>query len=75
MYAPVHGQYTIFHGKLNEINFNNGWAYFCHINDIVVRSVVVVRVEIREDCIGLFVTKICLVSSKQLTRMHLPIVS
>jgi hypothetical protein len=38
MYAPVHGQYTIFHGNLDEINFSNGWAYFCHMNKIVVGS-------------------------------------
>jgi hypothetical protein len=62
MYAPVHGQYTIFHGNLDEINFNNGWAYFWYKNDIVVGSVVAVRMEMTEDCIGLFMTKIWWIS-------------
>jgi hypothetical protein len=58
MYAPVHGKYTIFYGNLNETNFNNGRAYLCHMNAILVGSLVAVRVEMREDCIGLFVAKI-----------------
>jgi hypothetical protein len=58
MYALVHGEYIIFHGNLDEIYFRNGWAYFCHMNDIVAGSMLVVRMEMREECIGLFVTKL-----------------
>jgi hypothetical protein len=58
MYAPVHGEYTIFHGNLNELYFRNGWGYFCHMNDIVAGSMRAVRVEMREECVGLFVTKL-----------------
>jgi hypothetical protein len=58
MHAPVNGEYILFRGNLNELYFRNGWAYFCHMNKIVAGSLLVVRVEMREECIGLFVTKI-----------------
>jgi hypothetical protein len=58
MYAPVNGEYIIFHGNFNELYFRNGWAYFCQINDIVVGSMLAVRVETREECIGLFMAKL-----------------
>jgi hypothetical protein len=44
--------------QLMGSTFRNGWAYFCHMNKIVAGSLLVVRVEMREECIGLFVTKI-----------------
>jgi hypothetical protein len=58
MYALVHGEYIIFHGNLREIYFTNGWAYFFQMNNIVGGSMLVVRVEMREQCIGFFVTKL-----------------
>jgi hypothetical protein len=58
MYVPVNGEYIIFCGILNELYFRNGWAYFCHMNNIVVGSMLDVRMEMREECIVLFVTKL-----------------
>jgi hypothetical protein len=58
MYAPVHREYIFFHDNLSVIYFINGWAYFCQMNDIVGGSMFVVRVEMREQCIGLFVSKL-----------------
>lgn len=58
MDAPIPGKYGIYHGNINEIEFSNGWTNFCHMNQLVVGSLVVVRVEMREECIGLFVAKI-----------------
>ena len=54
----VGGKYTVFRGNINEIVFRNGWNIFCNINQLVVGSLIAVRVEFREDCIGLFVTRI-----------------
>lgn len=54
----VGGEYTVFRGNINEIVFRNGWNIFCNINQLVVGSLIAVRVEFREDCIGLFVTRI-----------------
>jgi hypothetical protein len=58
MHAPVNGEYILFRGNLNELYFRNGWAYFCHMNEIVACSLLAVKVEMGEECIGLFVTKI-----------------
>ena len=58
MYAPIPGEYTIIHVNLNEIEFSNSWTNFCDMNQLVVASLVAVRVEMREHYIGLFVAKI-----------------
>lgn len=55
---PFPGEYTISHGNLNEIEFANGWGIFSQMNQLEVGSLIVVRVEMREESIGLFVTKI-----------------
>jgi len=54
MDAPIPGKYSIYHGNINEIELSNGWTNFCHM----VGSLVAVRVEMRKECIGLFVAKI-----------------
>jgi hypothetical protein len=46
---------------MNEIEFINGWTIFCHMNQLLSGSLVAVRVEVREECIGLFVVKIRLI--------------
>lgn len=48
MDAPIPGQYTFLHGNLNEIEFSNRWTNFCDMNQLVVASLVAVRVEMRE---------------------------
>jgi hypothetical protein len=58
MDAPIPGKYGIYHGNINKIEFSNGWTNFCHMNQLEVCSLVVVRVEMREECIGFFVVKI-----------------
>ena len=58
MDAPDEGNYHILRGNLNEIEFSNGWTDFCGINQLAIGSLVAVRVEMRENCIGLFVAKI-----------------
>jgi hypothetical protein len=57
MDAQIPGKYAIYHGNIDEIEFNNGWINFCRTNQLVVGSVDV-RVEMREECISLFVGKI-----------------
>jgi hypothetical protein len=51
-------EYILFCSNLNEIYFRNGWAYFSHMNKIVAGSTLVVRVDMWEEYIGLFVTKL-----------------
>jgi hypothetical protein len=58
MAEPTLGEYRIYHGNLNEIVFRNGWHNFCNMNQLIVGTLVAVRVEFREKSIGLFVTKI-----------------
>ena len=58
MDAPVQGNYILLHGNLNEIEFSNSWTDFCGMNQLETGSLVAVRVEMRENCIGLFVAKI-----------------
>jgi hypothetical protein len=47
MYALVNGEYILLCGNLNELYFRNGWAYFCHMNEIVAGSLLAVRVDMR----------------------------
>ena len=58
MDEPIEGNYHILRGNLNEIEFSNDWIDFCGINQLAIGSLVAMRVEMRENCIGLFVTKI-----------------
>ena len=58
MDEPVQENYIIRHGNLNEIEFINGWTHFCNMNELQGGSLVAVWVEMREECIGLFVAKI-----------------
>ena len=58
MDEPVQGNYIIRRGNLNEIEFTNGWIHFYDLNGLQGGSLVAVRVEMREECIGLFVAKI-----------------
>ena len=54
----VSGEYTIYRHNINEIMFRNGWANFCNAHQLVVGSLIAVRVEMREAGIGLFVARI-----------------
>ena len=54
----VSGEYTIHRGNINDIVFRNGWANFSNACQLVVGSLVAVRVEMRKASIGLFVAKI-----------------
>ena len=54
----VSGEYTIYHRNTNEIWFRNGWTNFANACQLVVGSLVAVRVEMRKASIGLFVAKI-----------------
>ena len=58
MDEPVPGNYIIRRGTLNKIEFTDGWIHFCIMNGLQGGSLVDVRVEMREECIGLFVAKI-----------------
>jgi hypothetical protein len=58
MYAPFPRQYIHIRGNLNMIFFLTGWSYFCQMNKIVAGSMLVMMVEMREECIGLFVAKL-----------------
>ena len=53
----VSGEYTVYR-RINEIVFPNGWANFCNAHQLVVGTLIAVRVEMREESIGLFVTRI-----------------
>jgi hypothetical protein len=57
MNEPMSGQYVIHRGNLNRIVFKNV-VDFCNKNHIDVGSLIVVRIEMRENCIGLFVQRI-----------------
>ena len=61
MDAPSQGDYIIIRGNLNQIDFTNGWNKFCDMNQLLIGSLVAVRVEVKEECIGLFVVKIHLI--------------
>ena len=54
----VSGEYIIHRGNINEIVFRNGWANLSNACQLVVGSLVAVRVEMRKESIGLFVAKI-----------------
>lgn len=54
----VSGEYTVYRGNINQIVFSNGWADFCNAHQLVVGSLIAVRVEMREASIGLFVARI-----------------
>ena len=54
----VSGEYTLYRGNINEIVFRNGMANFSNACELVVGSLVAVRVEMREASIGLFVVRI-----------------
>lgn len=58
MDEPIQGEYTIYGGRPNKIVFRNGWENFCNLNQIEDGSLLCVRVEMRVNCIGLFVQKI-----------------
>ena len=62
MDEPIEGNFILRRGNLNELEFSNGWTHFCNMNELQGGSVVAVRVEMREECIGLFVAKIRCIS-------------
>ena len=53
----VSGEYTVYR-RIDEIVFRNGWANFCNAHQVVVGSLIAVKVEMREDNISLFVARI-----------------
>ena len=58
MDGAVSGEYTIYHRNTNEIWFRNGWTNFANTCQLVVGSLVAVRVEMRKASIVFFVAKI-----------------
>jgi hypothetical protein len=58
MDAIIYGHYTFLHVNLNEIEFNNGWTNSYNMNQLVVGSLVAMRLEMSGKCIDLFVAKI-----------------
>jgi hypothetical protein len=55
MDQPISRNYTIHHENMNKIVFTNGLENFYNINNIGASSLVVVRVDMKKDCIALFV--------------------